>query len=505
MKTQIIQLEAHDDVISARDKMGAGQASRILLVWPAKARLLTRRLDLVLLQRYSSRLGAQLGLVTNDEDVRFYANELGLHTFASLRQAQSHRWRQTRRRRVRLTKPLERTVATTQRRGKLMRPTSVFELPWLRYTAFGISLISVLALIAVILPGARITISPHREQQSVKLNVKANPDIAEPLLAGELPVHWATVIVEGRHSLPASGEIRVPEKPATGEVEFINLTQDPVTIPAGTVVTTLESPVIRFTTNKAATVRAGMGQKASVPVLAVVPGASGNLAANRLQAIEGSLGLSLTVNNPKPTRQGSDRPAASPTQADRNRLYQQLSTNLEKTAQNELTSLLPTKGAVDDLPLLPTLQLGKVLEETYTPTPGQPAEQVSLLLRLEFEYQLISATDLQKLAAPILAAGVPAGYQSIPDTLQIDYGQIHLDPAGIASWQVVLRQDIESVVNPSTTAALAHGLTVEQAKEKLTTTLGLDAFPQIQVMPSWWPYLPYLPFRIHVTLQSTGN
>jgi hypothetical protein len=36
MKTQIIQLESHDDIISIRDKMGWSQTSRILLVWPEK-------------------------------------------------------------------------------------------------------------------------------------------------------------------------------------------------------------------------------------------------------------------------------------------------------------------------------------------------------------------------------------------------------------------------------------------------------------------------------------
>ena len=34
MKEQILHLDAHDDFISARDKMGWAQTGRVLLVWP---------------------------------------------------------------------------------------------------------------------------------------------------------------------------------------------------------------------------------------------------------------------------------------------------------------------------------------------------------------------------------------------------------------------------------------------------------------------------------------
>ena len=73
MKTQILRLEPHDDFISARDKMGWSQTERILLVWPEGGHILVRRLDLTLLQRKSTSLGAQLALVCDDANVRYYA------------------------------------------------------------------------------------------------------------------------------------------------------------------------------------------------------------------------------------------------------------------------------------------------------------------------------------------------------------------------------------------------------------------------------------------------
>ena len=93
MKTQILQLEAHDDALSARDKLAWGQTGRIVLVWPARGRVLTRRLDLLLLLRQSQSMGIQLALVVSDPDVRYHARQLGISTFNNLRQAQKARWK----------------------------------------------------------------------------------------------------------------------------------------------------------------------------------------------------------------------------------------------------------------------------------------------------------------------------------------------------------------------------------------------------------------------------
>jgi len=76
MKTQLIQLDPSDDVISVRDKMGWSQTSRILLVWPEHGQILSRRLDLLLLQRHSTTLGAQLALVTQSPAMTALAKDI---------------------------------------------------------------------------------------------------------------------------------------------------------------------------------------------------------------------------------------------------------------------------------------------------------------------------------------------------------------------------------------------------------------------------------------------
>lgn len=63
MKTQVILLDAHDDVTSIRDKMSWAKTPRILLVYPHRSRNLGRLLDLRLIQRHAFILGAQLAIV----------------------------------------------------------------------------------------------------------------------------------------------------------------------------------------------------------------------------------------------------------------------------------------------------------------------------------------------------------------------------------------------------------------------------------------------------------
>lgn len=500
MKTQIIQLEAHDDVISTRDKMGAGQAKRILLVWPRRSRPVHRKLDLVMLQRRSLELGAQLGLVTSDEEVTFYANETGIPCFKDIRQAQSHRWRATRRI-LRLKKKQERSNLDALRQALPTRTQNWQMHPLVRLLVFSLSLAALLALAAILVPGAQITLLPRQEVQTLELDVQTNPELLTPILAGELPIHEESIIVEGRDALKSTGTIQVPEKPAIGSIEFYNLTQERIELPAGTIVTTLQAPVIRFQTTQEASIPGGIGRTANVPIRAVIPGRSGNLPANSLQAIEGTLGLHLSANNPSPTRQGSDQPAASPTSSDTTKLYNRLRDELELTAINELLARMPADGTVADYPIRVTLELSEVLEETYSPPSGLPGEEVNLLLRLEFKFQYVSKNDLMALVGPILAANLPEGFKAVPGTLRIFHQEETLEiEQGTAGWQIILEQDIQPEVSEAEAVDLAHGLPVEQAKGKLEAALGLAQSPQIQISPGWWPYLPYLPFRIQVDI-----
>src|ERR1044071_5476084 len=98
MKTQIITLESHDDLISVRDRMSWAKTPRILLVWPKYEKVTLRQVDLKVLQRHALSLGAQLGLVTRTRRVREDAEALRIPVFESTGHAQRVAWPKPRRR-----------------------------------------------------------------------------------------------------------------------------------------------------------------------------------------------------------------------------------------------------------------------------------------------------------------------------------------------------------------------------------------------------------------------
>src|SRR5574338_1568365 len=125
MKTQIITLESHDDLISVRDRMSWAKTARILLVWPKYAKVTLRQVDLKVLQRHAASLGAQLGLVTRARRVRQDAQALRIPVFESTGQAQRVAWPRPRRTRTRFPHRAPRKDLREQRENLLFK-----EEPW---------------------------------------------------------------------------------------------------------------------------------------------------------------------------------------------------------------------------------------------------------------------------------------------------------------------------------------------------------------------------------------
>jgi hypothetical protein len=92
MKTQIITLESHDDLISVRDRMSWAKSPRILLVWPKFERVTLRPVDLRVLQSHALTLGAELGLVTRIPNVKRNAQGFHIPVFATAAEAQRAAW-----------------------------------------------------------------------------------------------------------------------------------------------------------------------------------------------------------------------------------------------------------------------------------------------------------------------------------------------------------------------------------------------------------------------------
>jgi hypothetical protein len=504
MKTQILRLEQHDDIISTRDKMGWGQTSRIVLVWPERGRILTRKLDLVLLLRQCARLGSQLALVTDDADVRFNASQLRIPVFNSLRQAQASSWKGGGRYKKRPSRHKPRPDFYSLREE--VRPTNPtwLQKPAARWGFFSLGILALLALCAFIFPGAYISLEPQVKEQEILLTIRTDPKIQAASLSGKVPAHLVAIIVEGRNSLESTGSLVAPEKTATTRLRFTNQTDGDVTLPAGLMVTTLAGPnrrPVRFETLESGVVPAGVGQSKDLPAQAITPGIEGNLPANTLVAIEGPFGLKVSVTNPSSARGGTSLPVLSPDPRDYDKLFEQLVASLEETALQEISLQLDP----GDLIITPSLTLSQTLEANYLPPmaesgSAQPSSQLGLLLRLEYQVLVVSGEDLQYISNAALEANRPQGFNPLDGKVDLQHlsQPVEVDD-GSYQWRIRARQLVQAIVDRDQVRKLIRGTPLIQARQILRSEIPLKSPPLITLAPRWWPRIPLLPLRITIS------
>lgn len=507
MKTQVIQLDPHDDIVSVRDRLGWARARRVVLIWPERGRILQRRLDLVLLKRFAQRSGVQIGLVTEDTLVLNNARENNIPVFENAVQAQQGRWRSGRRQRAaqkklrpnRTGSSIARGEHPTQRDAPDKRSSSQL----LRAGLFTASILAVLAVLFSLLPGATIAIRQPQSEQTITLQLQA----ADQATTGQFSLQVTTIIVEARSRQAATGSVIVPEKTASGSVQFTNLTEGAVTIPVGTIVTTLSEPVVRFITTESGKVPAGIGRSLLVEIKAIDPGAQGNLPAGSLQAIEGNLGLSLTARNIYATRGGSSRKAAGPNQADREALLDRTLAELQIQARKEILSRWHTNPLSSDYPITETLRLDEILEQTFNPAEDWPSSELNLILRVSFSADAIPGDQLVRYFETAMDNQMKPGQKPLDGEMKF---VVTKPPTKISNtvqgtgniWTLEMEasRPIQQTFVSEEISDLSRMLPASQASDILANLLELEEPPVVTIWPVWWPYLPVTNMRIQVSL-----
>ena len=254
---------------------------------------------------------------------------------------------------------------------------------------------------------------------------------------------------------------------------------------------------MRFATLQEAELEGRSNATVEVPIAAVQAGKEGNVTANSIQGIEGALSASTAVLNPEPTRGGSDASEHVPSQADRDQLRAAVVSELQTEAEARIKSTV----AEVDLIVPDTLRLVSVEEETFDPAAGQASSILSLRMRAIYEATYVRGADVRRLAQLALDLQVPVDYIPRQGTLRLQLsvgsgageggrGQLNLGAA-----RTIMRKIDSSTVN-----GIARGRTLQQAVSQLQTALPLAAPPEIRMTPSWWPWLPLIPFRLDVVV-----
>ena len=497
MKVQIIRLDSHDDRSSARDKLGWAQASRVVLVWPDQGRVLTRELDLVLLDRRARALGSQLGLVTQDPEVRENALALGIPVFDSAEDLPDSGWQQAGKRPIRTllirrplvspSEPPPPPERSASRRAFL--PGKVA-----RILFGGLAGLALLALAATVLPSAEISLAPRSRPQQAELQIVLDRDTNTPQPDGRIPALPLSTRLQGEIRLPATGQVAVPEEPARGTVEFANLTWDEVIVPEGTGVRDPTGELVRFLTVEEVSLPAERGATASVEVVAATPGSAGNLPPGAIDAIEGPLGLQVSVTNPEATSGGNDELRPSVTLADRAAALRQLTDELLQQAPARLAGDIPAGSVL----AVSSLRVVQEFTRAYDGEAGEPADSLGLQLDVQVEGLAYHLSDVETAASLALLAAAP-GHDSVPGSLGlIPLTEPYTDRLGMTSFQVSTQAQVYQAVDLLPFRNLIRGIAPDEAAAYLASQLELAAPPAVRLHPFWLPRLPVLATRISI-------
>ncbi|HSB90062.1 MAG TPA: baseplate J/gp47 family protein [Anaerolineales bacterium] len=495
MKTQLIYLDPHDDHASARDKLGWARADRIVLIWPPHGRILTRRLDLVLLLRAARAQGARLGLVTHDPDVRAFAESFRLPVFDSPDELPEAAWKTStsESKEIQPAPPhalLSRPLRPPPRRVRT-RPTSRRRQVQRVLLAL-LPLVAMLSLAITIVPAAVVEVVPLTTEQTAAFEITL--DLGGPASdsAQSIQARRWTETFDGELRQPTSGTVLVPSAPAEGEVVFTNLTDQEQHIPAGTGVRTAQG--VRFLTLAGAQLGAGAGSEAQVAVRATQAGDIGNVAAEAIVATEGPQGLAVSVANPNPTTGGGSTSRAGVAPADVDRIQQALTRQLLQEARSAVEANLAEgeRIAPDSMRVL------RVVSATSEPAIGQPAD--SLLLRLTIEVEGVTYADaaLSAFADAVLREDASEAVETVPGTLHADLTRLLTRTDDGLRYSASADRGIYRSVDSNELRRVLAGARPDEAEARLARRIDLAEPPRIRLWPAWLPRLPLLPIRIDI-------
>lgn len=499
MKTIVLKLDAHDDLISVRDKMVWSKAQRILLVWPNRGRPnLTRKYDLVSLQRHAIALGAQLGLVTRDLEVGANARELGVAVFRSEKQAQRQRWNRTRVRR-RFRRRIQNPDRVNELRGPLgeQKPPA-FLLGWSRLIIFTIGVLAVLALGMFLLPGATVKIKPAQQEQKVAMTLTIDPNLAALSLNGIIPAETVSTIVEVQGQLATTGRASIPDQTARGMVTFTNLTDRSLTLAVGSIILAQDSSAQRFVTTREVILPAGDGMMVTAPVEAAVNGTGGNLPAETVFSMEGTVGPDVLVSNAEAFTGGKDRSLPAVSKSDLEKLRRQLMDTITASAKQDLAAALRE----DQHLLEDSVALVQVLEESMLPAVGSPGDTLNLSLRAEFKGLAVSMNDVDQLAKASLDANLGDDRFAIPSSLSVKTLSTPVETSdGRLAWSVTATRKTILKVSEDAMLKAIMSKRPSVAAANLAAILDLEKPPAISLSPSWWFWMPSMGFRVQFEVE----
>jgi hypothetical protein len=493
MKTFIIQLEPHDDLNSARDKLKGAKARRVIFVWPKSGKGLADYYSLSLLRRQAERQGVEISFITQNAEVTENARLMGIPLFTSLSQAERSTWKSSRPGRINRRAPIgyQNLVIGRERLYPKLKPTRFHEFG--QVMLFLIGILSLVSLVLFFIPSATVTIVPQKTSQDVTFDFIVNPTVKEINLAGIIPGNVVTVEVEGRKTAASSGKTQVGVSPASGALQLTNYSGSILDIPQGTLFIPVSQQNLSFQTTGEARLSADGNQTILVNVVAVRPGIEGNIPGGQSFVPQSGWAGSVTATNPEAFSGGSSMDSPSPTEGDLENARQALIQELEQQAREMLLVGRP-QGTM----LIPQSLGSTVISAVSSADPGQPADHFTLEVKMSYTATTYLQSDLNELAYSILDANLDGHQKASGDTPVISQPSRFTAEQSYFVSEISAHRLVQEQISLDDLSQALVRMPVEEAKAYLNQNLPLEKGAEITISPDWWKYMPFVSFRIRI-------
>jgi hypothetical protein len=507
-RPEYIQLEPNDDIVHLRDRLSFIRGRRVLIIWPEHGTALTRRLDIVLVQREAKRRSLQIAFVTHDKNVINHARDLGISTFETIGAAEGARWKRirpkifTRRHHRPETEPTpdELISAASRVRRAERRVHPVLNVAFRLMIVLGLGAVIGGTVYAVV-PSAKVTITLRSDQIQITETITAAPDQNDvDVEAARIPATRLRVEVQTVGTVPTTGASTLDSTPAIGVVTFTNQTLSPITIKPGTQVATTGFDPVYFRTIGEVTLRGGVGQRQEVAIEALPESAGerSNVPPGAITVVQGELATAVTVNNTAATTGGEDRQFTTVTAADQERLLRLVRAQLQSSAFEEIRQSLTDSQVI----VIETIRIAEERSDwtRFSHALGDITPNLSLDMRAVVEAVVIDDRFARQVMFARLSSHKPTGKVLLPDTFTYERGAVVSVTEDEIRFEATASMVANTAVDATQLAERLAGKTLSEAQALIAASINSDMPLELtfSLHPDSLPHLPLLPVRIVV-------
>ena len=523
--TELIHVSADARLDALRRKLGAFQGRRVVFVLPDGWTELDNLARMRLVLRQAQIQQSEIALITTDKATRKAARQTGVPVFARAEDAAKDNWQMNPllpvvdpkhpdsglpeappwrrsqivdlRGRPSLHKARQRRIRAEER---YRRPVAAW-MQWVGTLLMGLAIAAFLGLFAFyVLPAATVTMTPGRETLTVTVPLVADASLDVAVVEdGLIPARLVETTLEEYGTLATSGSQQKPTIKATGQVQFSNLGNAVVQIPADTIVTTSTGVPVAFRTTSPVELPGGVGQRVDAFVEALEPGINGNVRANTINTVSGALRFRARVTNPNGTFGGGSELVPVVTQADQDTLLVTLQDQVAQKAYGVLQEKLEEGEWLD-----PESVETYVIAQVFDQFKDDEAENLGLTLRVLVQGVAVDVNDMNDALLANLREAVPERGQLISSTFRTQRlpGSVGLGRS--TQFTSTATAEYITPIDPVEVKQEIVGLPVNEALQTLQERWRLSSPPDIYQDPDWTGTLPRFPNRIQVRVEFQG-